>query len=146
MVIGGASPEGVAIPELGVAPSDDRGTDLDDKLPTPEVSMSIGDSSPEGVRLPGVIVAPPDDSNSELEDELLGVSALPVIVLPLVSDPVEALPVAPSAYPEPPVPVQPDATPSVRSQLHPIRVAVDGPILDVFLISVVSNLSRSFRL
>ena len=33
-------------PELGVAPSDDRETDLEDELPTPEVSMFIGDSSP----------------------------------------------------------------------------------------------------
>ena len=107
MVIGGASPEGVAIPELGVAPSDDRETDLKDELPTPEVSMLIGDSSPEGVRLPGISVTPPDDSDSELEDELLNVSALPAIVSPLV-EPVEALPVAPSAYPEPPVPVQLD--------------------------------------
>ena len=75
VVIGGASPERVAIPELGVASSDDRGTDLEDELPTPEVSMSIGDSSPEGVRLLGVSVTPPDDSDSELEDELLNVSA-----------------------------------------------------------------------
>ena len=80
VVIGGASPERVAIPELGVASSDDRGTDLEDELPTPEVSMSIGDSSPEGVRLPGVSVTPPDDSDSE--DELLNVSALPAIVSP----------------------------------------------------------------
>ena len=56
-MIGGVSPEGVAIPELGVAPLDDHETDLEDELPTPEVSMSIGDSSPEGVRLPGVGVA-----------------------------------------------------------------------------------------
>ena len=32
MVIGGASPERVAIPELGVAPPDDSGTDLEDEL------------------------------------------------------------------------------------------------------------------
>ena len=47
-MIGGASPEGVAIPELGVAPSDDRETDLEDELPTPEASMLISDLSPEG--------------------------------------------------------------------------------------------------
>ena len=63
MVFGGASPEGVAMPELGVA-SDDRETDLEDELPTPEVSMLICDSSPEGVCLPGVCVTPPDDSDS----------------------------------------------------------------------------------
>ena len=32
MVIGGANPEGVAIPELGVAPPDDSVTDLEDEL------------------------------------------------------------------------------------------------------------------
>ena len=84
-----------------------------------------------GVHLPGVSVAPPDDSASELEDELLNVSALPAIVSPLV-EPVEALPVAMSAYLEPPVPVQPDTFPSVTSRVSPLRVAVDCPILDVF--------------
>ena len=39
---------------------------------------------------------------------------------------------APSAYPEPPVPVQPDASPSVTSWVSPLRVAVDDPIIDVF--------------
>ena len=131
VVIGGASPEGVAIPELGVAPSDDRGTDLEDEFPTPVVPMLASDSSPEGVRLSGVSVTPPEDSDSELEDELLHVSALPAIVSPLV-EPVEFLPVAPSTYPEPPVPDQPDTSPDVRSRVSPLRVAVDDPILDLF--------------
>ena len=127
VMISGASPEGVAILELGVAPSDDRGTDLEDELPTPMVPMLISDSSPEGIRLPGVSVALPEDSDSELEDELLHLSALPAIVWPLM-EPV----VAPSAYPEPPVPVQLDASPDVRSRVSPPRVAVDDPILDLF--------------
>ena len=97
--------------------------------------MLISDSSPEEVPLPVVSVTPPDDSDSELEDELLNMSALPAIVSPL-EEPVEALPVAPSAYPEPPVPVQPDA--SVTSQVSPLRVAVDDPILDVFPSYVIS--------
>ena len=131
VVIGGASPERVAIPELGVASSDDRGTDLEDQLPTPEVSMLIGDSSPVGVRLPGVSVTSLDDSDSELEDELLNVSALPAIVEPLV-EPGEVLLVVPSAYPEPPVPVQLDAAADVMSRVPSPRVAVDGLILDLF--------------
>ena len=124
-MIGGASPERVAIPELGVASSDDRGTDLEDEMPTPEVSMSLGDSSPEGVRLPGVSVTPPDDSDSELEDELLNVSALPAIVSPLVA-PGEVLPVVPFAYLEPPVPAQLDAASDVMSRITSPQVAVDG--------------------
>ena len=39
MVIGGASPEGVAVWELGVTPPNDSGTDLEDELPTPEDSI-----------------------------------------------------------------------------------------------------------
>ena len=93
--------------------------------------MLIGDSSPDGVRLPEVSLAPLDLADLELEEELLSVSVLPVIVTPLV-EPVEAFPVAPSAYPEPPVPVQPDATPCAMSRVSPLLVAADGPILDVF--------------
>ena len=72
-------------------------------------------------------------------------SALPAIVSPLV-DPVEALPVAPSAYPEPPVPVHPDATPSVTSRVPQLRVAVDGPILDLFPSYLISPAPRDYDL
>ena len=52
MVIGGARPERVALPELGVAPPDDPGTDLEDELlqlsrlptivsPLPEPDVSV---------------------------------------------------------------------------------------------------------
>ena len=136
-MIGGVSPERVAIPELGIASSDDHGTDLEDELPTPEVSMSIGDSSPEGARLPGASVTPPDDSDSLLEDELLHISALPAIVLPLVETG-EVLPVVPSAYPEPPVPVQLDAASDVMLRFPSLRVAVYGPIFDLFPSYVIS--------
>ena len=53
------------------------------------------------------------------------------MVTPLV-EPAEAFPVAPSVYLEPPVPVKLDATPSATSQVSPLRVAADSPILDVF--------------
>ena len=58
-------------------------------------------------------------------------SVLPVVVTPLV-EPVEAFPVAPSMHPEPPVPVLPDDDPGATSRVSPLRVAADGPILDVF--------------
>ena len=73
--------------------------------------------------LPNVRPTPPDLADLELEKALLSVSVLPVMVTPLV-EPVEVLPVAPSTYPEPPVPVQPDTDPGA--------MAADGPILDVF--------------
>ena len=94
MVIGGG-PEGVAIPELGVAPPDDSGTDFQDELLTPEESMVIGGTSPEGVVIPELGVASPDDSGTDLEDELLSISPLPPIVSPL-TEPDETLPVSPS--------------------------------------------------
>ena len=93
MVIGGASPEGVAIPELGVAPPDDSGTDLQDELLTPEDSMLIGGASPEGVVIPEL-------GGTDLEDELFSISPLPPIVSPL-TEPGETLPVSPSLYLEP---------------------------------------------
>ena len=76
--------------------------------------MVIGGASPERVAIPELGVAPPDDSETDLEDELLNMSPLPTIVLPL-TDPVEALPVSPSLYRAPPVPAQPDPVPSVES-------------------------------
>ena len=93
--------------------------------------MLLSDSSPDGVRLPGVPPTPPDLADLELEKALLSVSVLPVMVTPLV-DPVEVFPVGPSMYPEPPVPDQPDADPGATSRVSPLRVAADGPILDVF--------------
>ena len=87
--------------------------------------MLLGASSPEGVRLPGARLADP-----ELEKALLSVSVLPVMVTPLV-EPVKAFPVAPSTYPEPPVPVQPDDDQGAMSRVSPLQVAADGPIMYV---------------
>ena len=74
--------------------------------------MVISGASPEGVAILELGVAPPDDSGTYLEDKLLNVSPLPTTVSPL-TEPVEALPVSPSLYPEPPVPALPDLAPSV---------------------------------
>ena len=41
MAISGVSPEGVTIPELGVAPLVDSETDLEDELPTPDDSPFV---------------------------------------------------------------------------------------------------------
>ena len=129
MAIGGVSPEGVAIPELGVAPLVDPDTDLKDELPTPEHSMLLSGSSPEGVRLPGVRPAPPDLTDLELEKALLSVSVLPVMVRPLVE----------------PVPVLSDNDPGATSRVSPLRVAVDGPILDVFPSYLISPASSIYE-
>ena len=54
MAVSGVSPEGVAIPELGVAPLADSETDLEDELLTHDDSPSMSASDPERVCLPGV--------------------------------------------------------------------------------------------
>ena len=131
MVIGGASSEGVAIPELGVAPPDDSGTDLQDELLNPEDSMVIRGASPEGLVFPELSVASSDDSGMDLEDELLSISPLPPIVTPLTEHD-ETLPVSPSLYPEPLVPAQPDPVPSVESRVVPPPEAVERLTLDLF--------------
>ena len=97
--------------------------------PPPEDSMVIGGARPEGVALSELSVAPPDDSGTDLEDELLNISPLPTIVSPLM-EPVEALPVSPSLYLEPPVPAQPDPVPSVESQVLPPREADERLTID----------------
>ena len=123
MEIGCVSPEGVAVPELGVAPLFDTDTELEDELPTPEVSLLFHESSPQGVRLSVVCPAPRDIVDVELENTLLSVSILPAMVTTL-EEPVEVFPVAPSMYPEPPVPAP--------SRVSPLRVAADQPVLDLF--------------
>ena len=62
----------------------------------------------------------------ELCDELLNISPFPTIVSPL-TEPVEALPVSPSLYPEPPVPA-----PSVKSRDVPLWEADKRPTLHLF--------------
>ena len=99
----------------------------------------------KGVCLPGVRPAPPDLTDLELEKALLSVSVLPVMVTPLVA-PVEGFPVAPSTYPEPPVPVQPDADPGATSRVSPLWVAADGPILDVFPSYLISPACSVYEL
>ena len=137
MVISGASPEGVAIPELGVAPPDDSGMDLQDELLTPEASMVIGGANPEGIVIPELSAESPDDSGTDLEDELFNISPLPPIVTPLTEHD-ETLPVSPSLYPEPPVPTQPDPVPSIESQVVQPWEAVERPTLDLFPSFVIS--------
>ena len=131
MEIGGVSPEGVAVPEIGVTPLVSTDTELEDELATPEDSPLLPDSSPEGVRLLGVCPAPRDLVDIELEKALLSVSIWPAMVTPL-EEPVEVFPAAPSTYPEPPVPVLPYDDPGAPSGVSPLRVAADGPVLDVF--------------
>ena len=130
MEISGVSPEMVAVPELGVAPLINTDTELEDELPAPEDSPLFCDSSPEEARPPGVRPAIRELVDLELEKALLCVSILPEMVTPL-EEPVEGFPMAPSFYPEPPVPVLSYVDPDASSRSSPIRVAADGPEMDV---------------
>ena len=128
--ISGVGPEGVAIPELGVTPLVDSGTDLEDKLPTPGDSPSTGVIGSEEVVLPGARPAPPDVI--DFEKALLQVSMLPMMVTPIV-DPVVESPGTPSSCPAPPLPVLPTDELIPVSQTSPLRDGAGSPVLDVFL-------------
>ena len=68
----------------------------------------------------------------ELERALLCISVLPEMVTPF-EEPVEGFPTAPSSSPEPPpVPMLSYVDPDASSRSSPIRVAADGPEMDVF--------------
>ena len=91
MAIIGLAPEGVAIPELDVAPLVNSGTDLEDELSTRDDSPSTDAPGPERVCLLKVRPAPPDIIDFELEKALFQLSILPVMVTPIV-DPVVDFP------------------------------------------------------
>ena len=131
MEIGGVSPEGVAVPELGVAPLLDTDTELEDELPTPEVSPLSHDSSLQGVRLPEVCPAPRAIVDAELEKALLSVSILPGMVTPL-EEPVEVFRWLRLRIWESSVPVLSNDDPGAQSGVSPLWVTADQPILDLF--------------
>ena len=87
----------MVIPELGVAPLDDSGTDLEDELPTPDGSPSTDASKPVlGPTPPGVDLEP--------ARALLELGVLPAMVTPIV-DQVVGTSATPALYPVPPIPV-----------------------------------------
>ena len=107
----------MVIPELGVAPLDDSGTDLEDELPTPDGSPSTDASKPVlGPTSPGVDLA------------LLELGVLPAMVTPIV-DPVVGTSATPTLYPVPPIPVLSvvDSAPVlVASPIRPVGGAQFG--------------------
>ena len=121
-------PVSLRLNDIGLLPRDRPVASASLAAPPSEDTMVIGGASPEGVAISELGVAPPDDSGTDLEDELLNVSLLPTIVSPL-TEPVEALPVCPSLYPEPPVPALPDLARRVTVYSTPID------LLPSFLIS-----------
>ena len=85
------------IPELGVAPLEDSGTDLEDELPTPDGSPSTDVSKP-------VLGSTSLGVDLELARALLELGVLPAMVT-LIVDPEVGTTVTPAWYPVPPIPV-----------------------------------------
>ena len=102
--IGDVSPDGLVVPELGVAPLVDSGMDLEDELLTPDGSPSTDAVQPGEVVLPAVRPAPRGSVDLELAQALLEVVVLPILVTPIM-DPVVELSVTPALYLVPPVTV-----------------------------------------
>ena len=98
------SSDGLVIPELGVAPLVDSGTDLEDELPTPDGSPSTDAVQPGKSFFRRVVLHPRGGVDLELAQALLEVAVLPMMVTPIM-DPVVESSVTPALYPVPPVPV-----------------------------------------
>ena len=92
LTISGMGSDGLVVPELGVAPLEGSGTDLEDELPTPDGSPSTDAVKPGEVVILEVGPAPRE------------VAVLPLMVTPIM-DPVAEPSVTPALYPVPPIPV-----------------------------------------
>ena len=127
---GGGGSDGLVVPELGVAPLEDSGTDLEDKLPTPNSSPSTNTAKLE--------VGPaPRGVDLELARALLEVGVLPSMVTPII-DPVVEPAVTPALYPVPPIPVLSVADPVPVLVASPLRQVGGSPVLDQSLSHLVS--------
>ena len=119
---GGGGSNELVVPELGIAPLEDSGTDLEDELPAPDGSLSTDAAQPE--------VGPvPRGVDLELVRALLEVGVLPSIVTPIL-DPVVEPAVTPALYPVPPIPVLAVADPVPVLLVSPLRPVGGSPDLD----------------
>ena len=121
-ISGGGGSNKLVVPELGVAPLEDLGTDLEDELPTPDGSPSTDAAQPE--------VGPaPRSIDLELARALLEVGVLPSMVTPSL-DPVVEPAVTPALYPVPPIPVLAVADPVPVLVASPLQPVGGSPDLD----------------
>ena len=128
LTISGMDSDGLVVPELGVAPLEGSGTDLEDELLTPDGSPSTDTVKPGEVIL--LEVGPvPRDVDLEVARVLLEVAVLPVMATPII-DPVVEPSMTPALYPVPPNPVM-----SVSDQVpvlvaSPLREVGGSPVRD----------------
>ena len=120
--MGGGGFIDLVVLELGVAPLEDSGTDLEDELPAPDGSPSTDAAQPE--------VGPaPQGVDLELARALLELGVLPSMVTPIV-DPIVKPAVTPALYPVPPIPVLAVADQVPVLVASPLRPVGGGPDLD----------------
>ena len=130
LTISGGDSDGLVILELGVAPLEDSGTDLEDELPTPDGSPSTDATKP-------VVGPAPRGANLELARALLEVGVLPSKVTPII-DPVVEPSVSPVLYPVPPIPVLSVADPVPVLVASPLQQVGESPVRDQSLSCLVS--------
>ena len=109
--------DGIAFPELGVAPLIASGTDLDDELPTSDDSLVEPEIRP--VQQGGF--------DLELAKALLDVLIMPSMITP-IDDPGVDSRVSPATYPVPPIPVVLVDEPVYLLEAPPVREVVSSPV------------------
>ena len=116
---------GIDLPELGVTPLVDPGTDVEDERPTP-----VGSPSP--VVDGAVPLSTPSGVDMELAQVFLEVGVLPAMVTPVVE------PEGESAMTQAQYPVPPILELSVVEAASPVRPAVGSPARDESLLAQIS--------
>ena len=129
LTISGVGSDVLVVPELGVAPLVDSGTNLEDELPTPDGSPSTDAVKPGEVVLREVCPAPQGGVDLELAHALLEVAMLPMMVTPIM-DPVVESSVTPALYPVPPIPVLYANDPVPVLVASSLREVVGSAVLD----------------
>ena len=123
LTISGMGSDGFVVSELGVAPLEGLGTDLEDELPTPDGSPSNDAVKPREVVIPEVGHVP-REVDIELARAFLGVG-----VLPMMETSVETS-VTPALYPVPPIPVMSMSDQVPVLVASPLREVGESPLLD----------------
>ena len=113
LTISGVGSDGLVVLELGVAPLEGSGTDLEDELLTPDGSPSTDAVKPGEVVIPEVGPAP-REVDLELSRALLEVGVLPMMVTPII-DPIPVMSVS-------------DQVPVLVAS--PLREVGESPVLD----------------
>ena len=117
----------VAFPELGVAPQNASGMDLEDELPTPTDSPLSGVVRSAVTEEPQVRPMLEDGFYLELAKALLDVSVMPMMITP-INDPIMSPVVSPAAYTVPLIPTESMDERVPLLAASPVREGADSPV------------------